>query len=538
MKPSKFHIAPVFIPLGILAAFIGSSTSFAQLIWDRNGATSPNPSDGAGKWLDAELWWNGSANVTWNNVTNSGTIATLGSGGTAGAIDLEGNVNAGGLLLTNVVSSTYSFTNGALNLAENALIDLRDGSSSTSNRLSFGATSVIGGNNITITSNNGVNQQLLGLVTLQSTANTWTGTLTLSGNTGKPADNSTDPPTPAAAGGLFVDATHIGSLSSLGKIKINSNATLVINYTGTDILNVPIEITGSGAGSRGALRFDRSQTLGGNIVLTGATTITAINSSVGTLNGNISGNFGLTLSNNTQPNTGTIVFKGNNTFTTLTVARGNAQIGEGGVGTSGTGTVALNNSAAIVSGTGLIKAAFNVTNGVVRPGDNGGAGLGQLNVGGNLTFNVSEANARTIAEFTLAAPTGTHGVGSDRLNVTGNLTLSGNGNFAVIFDTSTYTPQIGDSWSLIGYGGTLNQGTFSIGTNLRTGADSDANEGNLNLPNLSPYGYLWDVSLGSGSLTATIVVPETSHTLLGALGFLGILGIRRRKGIPGTESFN
>jgi hypothetical protein len=64
--------------------FFGSLVSAgraATLTWDFNGATSPNPADGSGKWLTANDWWNGSANQSWAD----GSDAIFGNGsGAAG----------------------------------------------------------------------------------------------------------------------------------------------------------------------------------------------------------------------------------------------------------------------------------------------------------------------------------------------------------------------------------------------------------------------------------------------------------------------
>lgn len=527
---------------------IGTGSMSAQsLTWDPNGNTSPDPSDGAGTWTTtasgtpAATWWNGTTHSVWDNTANAGTTAIFGAGtttGLAGAINLGGaTINVGGLQFDSIklpvaavtgppavpagTELAYSFTNGTINLASNGNIDLRN-NSSTSNtnegRIRF--DSIISGQNINIFNDQASNTSF-GIININNVNNSWTGNLTLRGNTGS---------------GLFVNAGGGGTLNSLSSGTVQNNATLALNGTGFTVGT--LNIIGTGAASRGALRFDVTQTVSSNIVLTGNARIGAgnnTNAPVATLTGKISGGFALSIDSNSAAS-GTIIFKNNtNDFSTLRVIKGNAQIGEGGVGTAGTGRVTLDSTAtsgvnvAVVSGTGNIAGGLTVTKGIVKPGDRGvgttsaafGAGLGTLNVGTDLTFN--PATLQTVAQLSLAAPSAT----SDRINVTGNLALNGNGNISVLFDSTYTTPTLGNSWSLIGYTGTLDAGTFSTGTNLRNGGETAAVEGNLDLPDISASGYLWNIALGGGNLTVTIV-PEASTIALAGLAF-SAFALRRRR---------
>lgn len=534
MKPFQ----TLFLSTGsrlLLFSLLALSSASAQLTWDPNGATTPDPSDGAGVWTTtssgtpAATWWNGSTQVIWDNTTHATTRAIFGAGtttGLAGAIDLGGaTINVGSIQFDSIKlpaaamagppavpagpEEAYSFSNGTLNMAAGSSLDLR-ASSSTSNsvlgRIRFAANSVIAGNNISIVNNQGGNTSF-GLIQMSSTANTWTGTLSMTGS----------------SGGMFVEALNIGAVNTLSKIDVNSNATFVVNYSSTTPLAVPLELAGSGAGSRGALRFDQSRTLDGDIVLTAGTRLATNGGSiVGTLNGTISGNFGIAMDHTGTTVVGGLVFTKDNTFTTLLVTKGNAQIGVAGAGTSGTGLVTLNGSTATVSGTGTLKGGLSVNNGVVRPGDSLGVGRGTLNVIG--AVNLAPAALRTVAEFTLAAPAGI----SDKINVTtGGLTLSNNSNMVVTFDASYTTPTLGDQWIIAAWDGALTPGTFDTGADFRTGADSDLNEGNINLPDISASGLKWDVNLGPNSLVA-IIIPEPSSMALAGLA-LSAFALRRRR---------
>jgi autotransporter-associated beta strand protein len=89
----------------------------APLRWDANAAVATQ-TDGAGNWLDASQWWNGTANVTWQNAyfNNAG----IGSGGAGGTITL-GDVTAGTVTFTNF-SGTYTLDGGSLTVNNNLAV--------------------------------------------------------------------------------------------------------------------------------------------------------------------------------------------------------------------------------------------------------------------------------------------------------------------------------------------------------------------------------------------------------------------------------
>ena len=92
-----------------VATMVALPAGAASLTWDANG-TDPNVGDGAGTWLDADQWWDGGANVTWNNSAPDNAI--IGSGGAGGNISL-GTVTAGTVLLDNF-TGTYTLKDGSL----------------------------------------------------------------------------------------------------------------------------------------------------------------------------------------------------------------------------------------------------------------------------------------------------------------------------------------------------------------------------------------------------------------------------------------
>jgi autotransporter-associated beta strand protein len=226
----------------------------------------------------------------------------------------------------------------------------------------------------------------------------------------------------------------------------------------------------------------------------------------------------------TKVGSGTTVLAASNTYTgTTLVSDGNLQVGLSDVGTTGTDNVTLNGSSAVLSGSGNITGPVtSVILGTIKPGDQGGAAAGSLN-SQSLVF--TPASLTTVAEFQLTGSTGGSNLAFDTLHITGDLTL--NGFSRILVDGTGYTPTTGDTFALLDWTGLLDAGAFSTGSNFRTGANADLNEGLLDLPDISGVGF-WDVAFGSGSLTLTVVVPEPSRIILLLLGSMSLLMRRRR----------
>lgn len=222
---------------------------------------------------------------------------------------------------------------------------------------------------------------------------------------------------------------------------------------------------------------------------------------------------------------GTWIFSGANSYTDVTnITGGNLQVGKNGVGQTGSGTVTVSNGA-ILSGTGLVRGATNINNGMVRAGDSGGTGVGTLRFTSSLAFN--PVSSATVGEFTLQSG----GIG-DMLDVAGNVSLSANSRFSISFDPS-YILNAGDSWNLLTWGGILSLNGFDVGVSRDGSADTLAS---LNLPDLTALagyaGQMWEISSlntsGPGTLTISIT-PEPSRALLVCIAFTGCLMRRKRQ---------
>ncbi len=225
----------------------------------------------------------------------------------------------------------------------------------------------------------------------------------------------------------------------------------------------------------------------------------------------------------TKVGSGTTILSGNNTYTGgTTVSAGTLQVGVAGAGTSGTGAMIINGASAVLSGTGSIEnPTTTVTLGMIKPGDNGGASTGMLSTKA-LVF--SPAASTTVAELQIVSA-----AAFDSLSIAGGLTLNSSSNLLV--NGTGYTATVGDSFTLLDWSGVVNLNGFSTGSNLRTGANADANEGNLDLPDITGTG-LWQISemINSGALTLTVVaVPEPTRGVLMLVGGAALLLRRRRR---------
>lgn len=323
------YLARISLNIVLLCTSIGSAKG-AIYLWDANGATSPTGQDGSGNWLGTQTWWNSSSssNINWDN--SGDHIAVLGNGGTLASnnstVSASSEVRLHGLVFEALHASNVQayqvIGSGGLNFGESGFIELRDGSSSAGNNHRILISSPIQGNNVTIRTNEAANLALLNL----SGNNTWTGKLTVDGS--------------ASTGlhGLFLQVNKFGAINTLSAIEVKNKSTLVMTEVGTYTPNW--ELSGTGAGGRGAIRFDVATNLSGNVLLKDHTTIAFNPNGAATLTGDISesgGSHRLTIglqSSGVSLNRA-LTLSGNNTFTGGFVLEG--------------GTVNLNSTGALNS---------------------------------------------------------------------------------------------------------------------------------------------------------------------------------------------
>lgn len=284
----------------------------------------------------------------------------------------------------------------------------------------------------------------------------------------------------------------------VAQINLGSSERTFTITSGTTTINVPIIGTGAGVlkAGPGTMTLNTASTYTGKTtVSSGTLTLTAL--------GNIAETQWIQLDAGSTFNVSAIT--GGFTFSPATGTR-------------------------VISGSGSINGSL-VLGGVaqIRPGSTSnptligtaGDGVGTLAISGNLSLTPSSPNTAAIFQIRDAAS-------ADKITVGGGLTLNANTRLEVTFDEA-YTPAYGHTWDLIDWAGLISSTGFLTGDNNRTGNDSAGNEGHLNLPDLTTWGFLWEISslTNGGALTIT-VVPEPGRAILFSLGILALCLRRRR----------
>ncbi|MBN8419890.1 MAG: autotransporter-associated beta strand repeat-containing protein [Verrucomicrobia bacterium] len=391
-----------------------------------------------------------------------------------------------------------------------------------------GTGAVLGTITTAANTSGGLTKNGLGSLTLSGAdANTFTGASTI--NAGE-LDLAKTSGVNAIAGSITIgDGTTSAVLKLINADQIADTSILTFN--------------GSGA-TAGIFRLNnKNETIGGLSSTGGAGIVENESGSAATatLTVNVASgtqNFSGTLRNGdgtgtdgalafTKAGAGTQVLSGSNTYSgATTIAAGVLQVGSSGSGSTGTGAVTVENGATLL-GTGLVQGdSFKASSGaVVQSGD----GTAQSKYG-TLTFNpVSGSGA---IDFQAGSTTilGIHPGGtSDLISIvgTGTNTFLFNGNLTVTADA--FIPTAPEVFNLLDWSGLsaspafANRFTF---VGLLTGNGDEASD--LDLPDISGSGYLWDISSFTTNGTIAVVVPEPSRLLLLGLSF-GLLIARRRR---------
>ena len=376
------------------------------IFWDANN-TGADRTDGNGTWLNANQWWNGTANCNWNNTLPNNAV--IGNGSAGGTITL-GTVTAGSVTFTNF-TGTYTLTGGSL---------------TQSGGLTIGTNSA----NVTIST------VLAGTGGLTKNG---TGTLTLSGG------NSYGGGTTINTGTVTLgNAAALGNAA--GAVSVASGA--VLNMNGINVANTnALTLNGSGSGGTGALiNSTGTGQYNGAISLAGNTTI-----------GN-TGAASLTFNSTTKLKTAgyTLTFKGN--------TAGTIMFAPAGSGITGTGSVVVDGAyLRLIQGGGNISSSdytgtTTVTNGGMilyfLPGPNIGTGNINLN-GGALAGYASQGFTRPF------------GAGSGQFQITGGESGFGmNGSATINFNNVTEvqwgTASFNPSKFIVGGGAVLMGGTVTF----------------------------------------------------------------------------
>ena len=233
-----------------LAVFTGLSAQAGVLTWD-SLPTNTGADDGNAGWGVAAIntnWWNGTANVAWNNA--NGDTAVLGFNSTSNVtVTLSNSVTAGGLIYSNAGAGVYS-----IGVANSSILTLVG--SSPAIRLS-GPGSGVHAISPSVTST-GLVSILCTFPTavsincrLANVSNNIAGGLAV----GTPGNNSYTTPT-----ALYVDfnnATLANTVNNTTNVTVYSNATFRISGQNGSAFNMnfPKQITISGDGENATGRM-------------------------------------------------------------------------------------------------------------------------------------------------------------------------------------------------------------------------------------------------------------------------------------------
>lgn len=431
-------------------------------------------------------------------------------------------------------NSTVEVQNGINLNARTRVFEVANGSAAVDARLSG---NLVGGGVGGIVKNGEGTLALSGTNTYTGVTNVRTGTLQFSRQTA--LYNNT--PANWTAANLVVNsgATVAFNVGGVNEFTTGNVTTLLTNLGGTNGSST----SGFAAGS--AIGFDTTNASGSTFTV--ADNI-ANSSGIG------GGAIGIT-----KLGANTLVLTGTNTYTgNTTVSGGALQVGNAGTGTTGSGAVTVQTGSTLL-GTGTVRGStFDLQNGsTLRPGDavsdssygsltftptaNSG---GTSNLQGNIILGLSAA---TTTDATLGGgneigsagynswldgvtgagnhdqiifnnPTTGTGYNLNFLTTTGSLQINGN----------DFTPSFGQVFNLLDWSNlvTTNFSGFSYNTGYLIGNGDEGSD--LDLPDLSAVGLVWDFSRFtiSGNIA---IVPEPSRALLMFVGLCGLLLRRRRR---------
>jgi fibronectin-binding autotransporter adhesin len=496
------------------------------ITWDANN-TGANQTDGAGTWLNANQWWNGITNSTWNNTIPNNAV--IGNGNAGGTITL-GTVTAGSVTMTNF-TSTYTLTGGILTQSGGFTIAPTAGNVTLSTQLDGTGGLTKGGSGVLLFPNGGSTHTYAGptIVTggaLQigtgwnQGAQSLPGGISNNGNSGSNLEINggnvrlayylmralgAGPGQLQLTGGISGFSSCQGSTPGQNTIKLNNDLNYEIVW-GSAYWN-PAVLVLNDAAAGPTVQIE----LGNKINLNGATRTVSANSAAypGLINGVIrhgSGTAGLT---KTGP--GELQLTANNTFN---------------------GPVTVNQGALTVSGINNVASA--------NPLGQSTAVATNLSLANGTTLKYTGGAATCDRSFTINGTAAGHSAtlnasGSGALNLTStNTPAYGTGNQSrklILTGTSTNTlaASIADNGSGQVSLTKTGAGTWVLTGNCRYSGDTVVTNGILRITGNRVLSPLTTVYLSTGSQTGTMDLAFAGTQMIAALY---INGVKQPVGTP------
>ena len=407
-------IARRSIPVACAITLALAPAARAALTWDANGTTT-GQTDGAGAWLTANQWWNGSTNATWS----SGSDAIFGNGGAGGAVTLA-SATAANSLTMNAFTGTYTLGTSGNTLTISNGLTMNTGAGA----LTFaGAIALTGG----VTINSGAGVLTFGTVLAtaptiaasQTFTNNSTNTLTVQG-----LNCAGFKITKAGTGSLIIsgnnNGTH-GTITAASEWSVNAG-TLILNNGNYCLGQTGVKLTLNGGNldttsgqNNGIQNSNPVQNWNANWSWLGSAAFFNIGTGAVTLGINpvqvtvtntltVGGAIGGGANGLTKAGTGTLMLSGADTYSGTTTVNGgvlrlgNATSLSGGIGVSGgTSALTINGGVVELGATDLLRnlgsgaSQFQITGGT--SGFSSYAGLHNVVINNDPTTEVQWGSA-------------------------------------------------------------------------------------------------------------------------------------------------
>ncbi len=500
------------------------TTTYASVIADWHGSQSTVTVTGAGSlWSTQTLWvgWGYTAGTSSGtlNINSSGAVtSTTVNVGTYTTSTGTINVNGGAWTITNSLNLGQAGT-GSLNISGAGSVTASSVYLATAST-GTGILTVSGSNSLLTTGTLSVGQYGTGIVTISNGGDITSSTGTIgdnSGSNGTVTINGTGS-TWTVSGAVAVGNSGTGTMNiANGGQLATSTVSIGVNSGSTGTLNV----NGTTANTWSALTVGAAGT--GNLLVNNSAVLTTSTAIIG--------------SSSTGIGTATISGAGSR----LVVSSNNLV-----VGSSGRGSLILENGGTVTSSTVTAGSASGSIGNITLSGSTTAAGWTNLALGVNGTGTVTVTNGADLTTTTTTLGSTVSSTGSALISGAGsNMTVSGN---LIVGSSGTGTVRIDNQGALRGGAIVLGSAVGSTGTIVLSGAGSTLTYSSITVggsgsgvitvadgATLTPGATLTlsSTSLGSGTLNIGAAAGETAT----GAGIIDATNISTAAGGTGTIQF-